>query len=70
MRAAKAAVMVALAGAVALGCAACDHSSASGPASGPGTTAGADSANPTGELGDIKSTLDNIDSEIAGDGSP
>lgn len=62
--------MLALAGAVALGCAACDHSSASGPASGSGSSAGSDSANPTGELGDIKSTLDNIDSDIAGDNSP
>jgi hypothetical protein len=62
--------MLALAGAVTLGCAACDHSSASGPAPGAGSSAGSDSANPTGELGDIKSTLDNIDSDIAGDGSP
>ncbi|MCU1682538.1 MAG: hypothetical protein JWQ81_3277 [Amycolatopsis sp.] len=66
MRAVKAAVMVALAGTVALGCAACDHSSASGPVSGTSS----DSANPTGELGDIQATLDNIDKDIAGDGSP
>jgi hypothetical protein len=57
--------MVALAGAVALGCAACDHSSASAP-----TGTSSDSANPTGELGDIQTTLDNIDKDIAGDGSP
>jgi hypothetical protein len=58
--------MLALAGAVTLGCAACQHDAASAPA--PGSTSG--SANLTGELGDIQSTLDSIDQDIAGDGSP
>jgi hypothetical protein len=58
--------MLALVGAVTLGCAACQHDAASAPVSGTSS----DSANPTGELNDIQSTLDSIDSDIAGDGSP
>jgi hypothetical protein len=61
VRALKSVVVLALLGSVALGVAGCDKDTASSPPA---------SSQPTGELGDIQSTFDNIDADIAGDDSP
>jgi hypothetical protein len=53
-------VTVAFVAAVALGCAGCQNDTTSPPPV----------PNPTGELSDIQTTLDNIDADIAGASSP
>ncbi|MEV6899898.1 hypothetical protein [Amycolatopsis sp. NPDC051372] len=62
MRAARLAAAVGAAALLALGCTACDGGDSAAPSGG--------GAQATSELNGIQSTLDSIESDMAGDGSP
>ncbi|MEV4599629.1 hypothetical protein AB0K15_19755 [Amycolatopsis sp. NPDC049253] len=62
MRAARLAAAAGAAVLLALGCAACDNGGSAAPADG--------ASQATSELNGIQSTLDSIESDMAGDGSP